>query len=239
MKTENKTDLKRAKQLTERQQLLLSRYYDGECGVLARFKAKRLTQNNPTACDFINELATLHTTCLEQSTQTIPTTRDMWSAVSARIEQETRSAQYLGARTPPPQREGMWERLSTASAFAGGLSGAALAALALVVWYKPVEILSFSAPQAALVTTPNLVQPVGIGGMQTQPRRQYRVTAASSNIRNPLEVDWMRSSGSLKLIPDPTGSSAIIWIRRREATPINANAQTSSKPNIRGKAITR
>jgi hypothetical protein len=236
-----KKDQRGAKQLSERQQQLLSSYYDNECGVLARFKAKRLASKNPSARDFITQLDTLHSTCLEQSSQPIPTTRDMWSAVSARIEQETRAAQYLGKRAPAPQREGIWERLSKASALAGGLSGAALAALALVVWYKPVEILSFSAPQAALVTSPNLVQPVGIGNLQTQPRRHYRVTATSSLNRNPLEVDWMRSSGSLKLIPDPTGSSAIIWIRRREVTTPSPAQSTAPIKNLNtpGKNSTR
>jgi hypothetical protein len=209
--------------LSEKQELLLSRYHDGECNFIQSLQAKRLIQRNQSAHAFLQNLRAIQTACIAEANTNEQKPVDLWERVNTRIMQEERAALYLGERrlkqsSESLSSESLWSRLQSPYALAGGLTGAACAALLLMVLYRPTEILSFSAPQTAMLSTMPHVQPVavqpvgGIGNVQ-RPRLAPALNQPS------LEVDWMRSHGSVKVIPDPNGSSAIIWVRRRQALP--------------------
>lgn len=205
--------------LSEKQELLLSRFHDGECSFLSAFFARRLVSQNANARSYLNDLRGLKNHCSHLVESSSDSTVDLWARIDARIEQEQRAAYYLGTRQPEHSRESLWQRLSIGHAVMGGLSGAAIAAALILVVSRPSQLMTFSAPAAGPVTGHQIIHPVGIGSASA-PRTQFKVTPARAH--NPLEVDWMRANGSLKLIPDPSGSSAIIWVRRRplaEAIP--------------------
>jgi len=83
--------------------------------------------------------------------------------------------------------------------------------------------VSFSAPQTAMQGSMPYVQPVAVSA------NTYRPRVAPALNQPSLEVDWMRSHGSVKVIPDPNGSSAIIWVRRRQALPTRPRLQSANR----------
>lgn len=205
------------KDLTDRQQLLLSRYVDGECGLIRSLQVKRLLSTQPAARRYITQLEQTRSTLSEHLSASQSLRVDLWDRIEARIDQEERAAFFLGTRrietrgdsTP---RDSIWGAFSLPASWVGGLSGAALAGAVLVFLYKPAQIVSFSAPQQiASQNAPQQVQPVGIGSQRYVQPRVARINRPSA-----FEVDWMRSHGSLNVIPDTNGSSAIIWVRRRQ-----------------------
>lgn len=203
--------------LTERQEALLSRYFDGECGLIRKLLAKRLLTHNILASDFLSVLEKQRS--LHQKSKPLDSgSIDLWARIDARIEQETKAAFYLGNRQLEESPRSLFDKLKPFQTLLGGLSGAAVAAIALVVLYNPREILSFSAPQGALLSRPGVFQPVGLGNSKPSMASQEFTRRGSPA----LEVDWMRSNGSLTVIPDPNGSSAILWIRRKRLPAASA-----------------
>lgn len=225
----NQPDLKLMDlKLTEGQQLLLSKFYDGECGYLESLRAKRLLARSPDAVEFCRQLDSVKDSCISKLSITTSdgSSVNLWDRVSARIEQETRAEMYLGKRRMTHDKRGsLWERFASPYALAGGVSGAALAAIMLVVGYSSSGVTTFVAPQTAATNEFQLVRPVAMGANTGRIPTTLRVPGSSS-----LEVDWVRSQGSLKLIPDPNGSSAIIWVRRK---PGVGQEQRLRSPTIR------
>ncbi len=196
--------------LSDKQQLLLSRYFDGECGLISRTLAKRLLTANPAALQFLHSLQQ-HSDVVRTHSEVAETSVDLWSRIEARIEQEERASFYLGNRRVEEQRTSLFARATSSHTVLGGLSGAALAALALFVVYQPKNIPTFSAPQTVAFNPSQGFQPVALGNSAAgmSPNRFTQVGS------QPMEVDWMRSNGSLALIPDSHGTSTIIWVRRK------------------------
>lgn len=198
--------------LNERQEALLSRYFDGECGVIQRLMAKRLLAQNLLARDFLRVLEnnrSLHQQAKALDSDSI----DLWARIDARIEQETKAAFYLGHRRVEAAPSSAFYTRRPAHALLGGLSGAAVAAIMLVVLYNnPREIISFSAPHSSSLQRQGVFQPVGLGNSRSS-ASSHAFAGASDPA---LKFDWMRANGSLALIPDPNGSSAIIWVRRKK-----------------------
>jgi hypothetical protein len=232
MSTRDETDLK----LSEKQQLLLSRFSDGECGCIESMLAKRLLSRNPDAVEFCRQLDSVRECCLSKLSVTTPRGEsvNLWERVNARIEQESRAELYLGRRRIEQNRGSLWERLRTPYALAGGMSGAVLATLLLVVGYRSPGVTTFEAPQAAPTNQFQLVRPVAMGAGSASSPTTLRIPGSAP--RSSLEVDWVRSQGSLKLIPDPNGSSAIIWIRRK---PTSSQEQRLRPPTIRSVTAAR
>jgi hypothetical protein len=154
--------LTRCAALSEKQELLLSRFHDGECSCLRAFLARRLIARRAAARDFISNLETLKDQCAQLSASTNDQALDLWSRIDSRIEQEQRAAFYLGERRIAEAKP---QRISYRYAAVGGLSGAAVAAALLLVISRPTQLLTFSAPVAGPVDHNSLVQPVGLSSI--------------------------------------------------------------------------
>mgnify|MGYP006275208593 CR=1 FL=1 len=191
--------------LTEREELLLSQYFDGECGFMARRSAEKLISSNPLARDFLASLESAGSTC-RAAAQESAVSADLWSRIDARIESEERAAFYLGERRRDAEPQSFLSRLRSRQALWGGLSGALAAAVVLVFFVAPV---GKSSSGALLPGQP--FHQAAVGGLAAEP------ASLTSNPRSAMEVDWMRANGSLKLFQDPSGKSATIWVRRRPA----------------------
>lgn len=201
--------------LSESQQLLISRFCDGECSYLSNFFAKRLLAKNAAARELLTELEDLKNSCGELFKEREEIKVDLWGQIETRIEQEERASLYLGERRIKETRPSFIERFDLRHALFGGVSGAAVAAaLLLTVNSRPADIVTFSAPSAGLLSSSGIIQPAGVN-TNNAPTSASRYQISNRAPRKPLEVDWMRANGSLSLIPDPNGSSAIIWVRRR------------------------
>lgn len=220
MSAMNTNDLK----LSEKQQLVLSRYFDNESGFFERLLAKRLIALHPDARLFIDSLRDSAATHREIVNANAPSV-DLWARIDARIDQEMKAAFYLGERRAQEPAPRFFDKLKPVPALVGGLSGAVVAATVLLVLYQPKEIVSFSSPQTALSGQAGAFQQVGLGNSE-RPGSVPR--ALSRQQRAALEVDWMRANGSLRLIPDADGSSAIIWVRRKRVA--SGSHQVSAQP---------
>ena len=212
------------KELTEKQQLLLSTYADNECSFFSRWMAERLIKSNPDAQLFIDTLKN-NAQIFRDATTTNDSSADLWSKISQRIDAEERAAIYLGERKPAVS-EGIgaaWSNWLSRHAVMGGLSGAAMAAMVLVLVTRPSK--------------PGEILPVYTGGpvaaQSSSPFRQAAFTGAGSSGRSTMEVDWMRSNGSLQLIQNPTSKSAIIWVRKKNITSGNQQRTVFATPTIR------
>ncbi len=216
--------------LSEKDELLLSKYHDGECGALSAFVAKRLIRDNTAAQDFLRTLENCSRVLdAEASRVSIPVV-DLWDRIDNRIDQEQKAAFYLGGRRVTERAPSLIERLRASQVAVGGLSGAAIAAVALLFVYSPRDITSFSVPtNGPSSNAQNQFQQVGFGNAPRQ-------AAFTQRGNSPLEVDWMRSNGSLSLIPDASGSSAIIWVRRRSPSPTQARSLAPLRATPLGRA---
>ncbi len=211
------------KQLTERQELLLSRYYDGEASLFDGLLAKRLLKINPAAPTFLASLQSL----TSETTTTVAASDvecDLWQRISARIEAEEKAAIYLGERSagPTPQREGFLASLLSSHALLGGFSGAAVAAVLLLSLTpssssKNVPVITVDA--STIVSAGNGFKPVGLENEGGSPRAVKPLT--------PMELDWMRGDGTLRIIQSPQSPSGVIWVNRQK----RAKAVVSPAPS--------
>lgn len=216
----------RSKELSEKQQILLSCYIDNECSVISRLFAERLIKTNSEARLFIQNLKNSSQT-YRSLTSNHDTTIDLWDRISTRIHSEERAALYLGQRKPVGDIAGpsLFEKLLSRQALIGGLSGAAIAATVLVFISRP--------------SRPGEILPVYTGGPVAAHNSSAFHQASLGNETQPLgpssamEVDWMRGNGSFKIIQNPQDKSAIIWVRKRAFSDPVSNRTVKATPTIR------
>jgi hypothetical protein len=215
-----------SKQLSEPQQLLLSSYVDNQCSFVARMRAERLIRQSEHARLFVESLK--KTSQAYRSLFSTPTASpDLWDKINTRINAEERAALYLGQRKPvATANEGSFaSHFFSKQALFGGLSGAAIAACVLVLISRPTksgEIIPVYTGGPVAAQNASAFHQASLGAPQRE------VAPGSS-----MEVDWMRSNGSLKIIQSPNDKSAILWVRRKGATS-GANARgIKPTPTIR------
>jgi hypothetical protein len=227
-----------AHQLSEQQELLLSRYYDGEISIIDRVRAKRLLRTNAGAAEFFAELQSLtsHAQATATNTATTTTTKppcDLWERISARIDSEEKAALYLGKRpsVAAPEREGFIASILSSHTLVGGFSGAAVAA-ALLLLFSPLS----SSKNIPIITVNSSTTTNGSSvfkqvGLENEGASLSRHTQPAT----PMELDWMRANGTLRLIPSPHSPAGIIWINRYK----HAKATVSPAPSPLGKTAQR
>lgn len=213
-------------ELSEKQQLLLSTYFDRECSFLARLAAERLIKRSPSARLFIDSLERSGSALRSAATnQTVSV--DLWDRVSARIDNEERAAVYLGRRNTVVEddRGSFITRFISRHAVVSGLSGAAVAAAVLMVVsrpQKPGDIIPVHLGVPSVAHNSSAFHQASLGA---NPR--------SFDTRSTMEVDWMRANGSLRLIQNPSGKSAIIWVRKKNASSAATKTTLHPTPTIR------
>lgn len=216
----------RSKDLSEKQQLLLSSYVDNECSYIPRLLAERLLKTNAEARLFVQSLKNA-SLAYRSHMDTNGASVDLWNRISTRIEGEERAALYLGQREPV--REGstssLIERILSRQAVLGGLSGAAVAATVLVFVSRPAK--------------PGEILPVYTGGPVAahNPAAFHQASLGTEtqgyNPQSAMEVDWMRGKGSFKIIQNPNDKSAIIWVRKKPFASALPNQAVKATPTIR------
>jgi len=215
-----------SKELSEKQQLLLSSYVDNECSFLSRFLAERLVKTNEAAQLFVQTLKNTSQACRAHIASN-DSSVDLWDRISTRIDGEERAALYLGQRKPvvDTNTASLMEKLLSRQAVLGGLSGAAVAATVLVFVARPSK--------------PGEILPVYTGGPVAAHNSSAFHQASLGNEsqafgnQSAMEVDWMRGNGSFKIIQNPTDKSAIIWVRKRPFASSVPNQMIKATPTIR------
>jgi hypothetical protein len=197
-------------ELSDSEQVILSRFFDGECGIISSWRAKRLLAKNTLARVFIQNLETIQD-AINRGKPLTPKPVDLWDRIEQRIEEEARTELYLGTRR---SLEGptLWGSFaSNYATWLGGTAGAAVATIALIIFNSPSPESS-SIQQRPSPGRASVVQPISARSKPYQPA--FEIPRIRRRIPESFGVDWMRSEDALHLIPDPSGSSAIIWITR-------------------------
>ena len=218
------------------QEKLICAHIDGECGMLGRWRVKRLLTRSKSARQFYKGLrrTSLHVERVLGRSDRWNIGRngdDLWMRVSARIAQEERAEILLGSRELHTSwREPLYDRIKW------GLSGAVVAACAAVIWLglpapsstpagkvaqqvEPPQ-LTIKGPEAALVAQVAFEAKSevdsgsgrGVSGVEGRPNFPEGPIGRQRNPRV-IEVDWMKSSGRVKLIQHPEEKAAIIWVK--------------------------
>ncbi len=214
-----------SKELSEKQQLLLSSYVDNECSFFSRFFAERLVKTSEEAQRFVNNLKNTSQACKAHIASNDPSV-DLWDRIAQRLDGEERAAVYLGQRKPVVDpTPSLMEKLLSRQAVIGGLSGAAVAATVLVFVARPSK--------------PGEILPVYTGGpVAAHNSSAFHQAALNNNTQafgnqSAMEVDWMRGNGSFKIIQNPTDKSAIIWVRKRPFASSAPPQAIKATPTIR------
>ena len=197
--------MKESHPLSEQEELLLSQYFDGECSFFARRRAQRLLLSNPLAQTFLDNLSAVGSECRALAESRADTV-DLWARISTRIDAEEKAAFYLGERRESASQS-ILSRVRPTQALFGGLSGAVVAAAVLVFVAAPADKVQNSPSPSA-----SAFKQAAIGAFEARP------AAFQAQAKSAMEVDWMRSNGSVKLIQNPAGKSATIWVRRKKAS---------------------
>ena len=137
--------------LTEKQEILLCRLFDGDLGLINRYRANRLAKRCCAAQEFLRNLESISSAVFSSSavssnsalsssqihSHSLPPC-DLWDRISQRIAAEEHASVFLGARTQQTSStnekiQQSWYSFFSTQALLGGFSGAATTALVLLV----------------------------------------------------------------------------------------------------------
>jgi hypothetical protein len=214
-----------ASKLSERQEILLSKFYDGEVSLLEKLRARLLIKRNSAASEFLASLEKLTSTAYSSNFSAAEPC-DLWDRISTRIDAEERAAVYLGKRsgTTTAAHEGLVARLLSSHALFGGLSGAAVAAAILTAVYpasNQSDIAVINAGTSTVARTSQGFHTVTLPSDKDQ--SGAHTTQRGVRSLSAMEMDWMRGSGPLKIIQNPGSSSGVIWIKRQRSARASAS----------------
>ena len=207
-----------SRDLSEREEELLARFFDNEASFFERFRVKSLRRMKPAATDdFLQSLAVIREISRGELAGVLkdnPVQVDLWQGINQRLDEEERLAIYYHSDRAvsvdaTPEQESFVSRLM--DRFAWSVSGGVVAACATFLLIQP-------SPQPfdlSRLKSSSFLQSVSGHGGEVSPvvsRSQiYRRSAP-----HVVEVDWMRSDGRVQMLHEPTDHSAMIWVRKRQ-----------------------
>lgn len=211
--------------ISDRRQLLLMKHADGECRFWERWVVQRLLVHDRSANEFLDQLKKLRTE-VQQSCSQLDCKCAVWDEVDQRIAQEKRSAVFLGERRLAARETGTraWEFL-TRPAAAWTVSAMAASCAIVVSFQSAVSPQGSEAGAAGRVATLRPSAPErGLYAKQLvtdsngSPTRYVAPRIIEERIPSTVEVDWLRGSGRVRLIPDAQTRAPIIWVKRKART---------------------
>ena len=224
------------RELSETEEMLLVKYIDGECGVVGRYRSRRLIATNEEAKEFVDSLNSVSEQIKQLGEKRVDSVKlDIWDRVERRIDAEERIEFYHGQRQlelEKTNKRSFWPQV------AWGLSGSLVTACAAtVIFYRaansgPAQTGDEFASrfQKSLEALDAQTGPDGLARNVSLPLTPRRDLGRSSS--RPIEVDWMRSDGRVHMIQNPDERSAIIWVKRknRSFVAVDEDATQSLSP---------
>lgn len=212
--------------MSEQEELLLQQYFDGEAGFFGKRKARSILRRSAEAREFISKVDTVANTlrfAAEEDQMSI-SVLDLEERIHQRLIEERRAEKFLGKRVEEKKTEKQsW------SPFIPFASGALAATCALLVFQVfPVgqqgEVRSGTIAKN-VSTVQSLQEPVRQVipvKLETPERNPKTFTPAPAGeviqvARRPVEVDWVRSDGRVRMIQSRT-QAPIFWVSRRSRT---------------------
>jgi hypothetical protein len=179
--------------LSEKEEILLAKYFDDECNFFERYRVYHLVETRPAAIAYLETLEATRRV-LKDNFEFAPVS--LWSRISVRLHQED-SAQHRLARGRGFGASLVHVLFDAIPSYARyGLAGATLAfALFIFLPQQQAGSLSKVLPQASMFSS----------------------RGSSSRIPTAVEVDWMRSNSNRRvtLMPSDQGRAPVIYVKRR------------------------
>ena len=233
-KNQQKSELLTGPLLTEANEQLLVQHFDGETSWFANFRAQRLLKNSVEAREFVDTLKVIGEIARNERAGILATNDkpvDLWSRISARIDEEERVSLYLGNRVQAQRVESKVRFFDFLSfdRLAWGLSGGMVAA-GFTYFMVQSTALTARANVAMIVDKVQKSDSANISAVSFSPRQAARrkvrfddppvpIQLAQSRIPSAVEVDWVKSDGRVSVMQEPSERSAIIWVKKR--SPVN------------------
>lgn len=202
-------------QLQEKDEFLLVKYIDDECGFIERIIARRLIARNPQAASFVVSMRSLSNEFASTKRDFQEYDVDLWGRINDRIEQEEKAEFYLGRRVEgvaEPKVFWDWSKINL-----GIGTGLAAAGLSLFFFQN---LKGTESPTASLASPSNSIE----SPIEMMPIK----LAGNEPIAAPSipKVDWVRSHGKIRMIKDPNERRLpVIWVNR------NLSEKSRSLPN--------
>lgn len=212
--------------LSQKQEILLMRYSDGEGSILVKWEARRLIRTHPAAQAFIDdlnlcgEIVRRRGGCVEQL---LPPSWSVASGVHGDIEKQECFKQAIGA----PK---LWRLFSPemVSRVGWGATGALTAASVILVMAPPSGVpqtknggINSSSIEVDRRRSGLAVQPAALGvdrlagGGGIDDNRKYRLLFGEARGgASQHGVEWYRSGGQLQFIGSPGARGPVMWVMR-------------------------
>lgn len=217
--------------LTDRQEKLLMKCFDGEGHALDRFRMQRLLCRCPEAAAF---MSALESTKGRISAGSSAPKVELWDRICSRLDQEARAELFLGRRIVAAEKGG-WRSNWASNYLTWGFSGAAVTAcLALLMFSNGLD--SRSGPGTRIASPVGSPGALGKAGVELVAERSKDELPRiiERNYQNSVEVDWMRSDGRVRLMQDPRQKNAVIWVKRRRPAAVPFFGQDEIGGSSRG-----
>jgi hypothetical protein len=187
---------KNQKTLSEKEEMLLSKYFDEECNFFERYRVYRLVEKSRSAITYLESLESTRR-ILRENFDFAPVA--LWSRISSRLHQEDKSLLLSGGRRNRG-RVGLHSILDVIPSFAKyGISGAVMALLLFMIvpHEKTSSFVKFNPQGSSLISFGSSV----------------------NRIPTAMEVDWMRSNNGRRVtvMPSEQGSAPVIYVKRKSS----------------------
>ena len=205
-------------QLSHKEELLLIKYIDNECGILEKYLAKRLIAVKKGAREFVEAMSALSGDVSESQIQFQNLEVDLWPKIAQRIEQEEKAEFYLGVRESREDTSSivtLWDFARVNLSMSGGLVAAALV---LFFVYGVLPDSFFKGTERDLLVASE-------DSMSTQ-----NVSLVAMQKRPTAKLDWVKSQGRVKMIRESERQLPIIWVNR--SLPTTRPAPSINLPSL-------
>lgn len=216
--------------LNERQEHLLVKFSDNELSVFGRYKARRLLASSAQAQNYLEQIYSLRSALNDV---TYSKNADLWDRIDAAIDNEEFAQKVLLPQNQQTSNRPHYLNWITDSVrqVSWGACGVAVTAGLLAVGVRFGQIpMPKNASNFGAVT-----QATQVSNSRSHGNTASEIYILNDHAQPAMEVDWMRSAGSVRVIPDVRDRNTILWVKRAKRGIINGN--TVSSENIVPSAI--
>lgn len=212
--------------LSDTQEILLMAFSEGQLGWWGSLRARALMRTSKAAIDYVDSLkAVAHEAAAweKSSSFKIQSGHNLVDNVFKRIEQEERSAVFLGKRQESFSLGEIFSNLNWGRTLAAVSVTAAIVLGVAQVFQGSANpgtsanvALQSNPSNAENIETVSLASDQDPEGISKVHKKYVQPKIIDRNYATAMEVDWMRSNtGHVRVLHDEPGSAPIIWVRKR------------------------
>lgn len=226
--------------ITNLKEKLLMQYMDGELSFWLKPLATLLIKKDAKSAKYIESLTRCSSSLKQQLSQQTSTLNqiglnpELSANIFARIQQEEHAQVFLGKREL--EQVSVWQKFNN-SLFSLPSAGLATAALLAFVFFGSSNSNKLGTTESNLKTASTINDQTQIENVSLTQSTTAEIESNSSSYVAPrilkdrqvmpIEVDWMRSSGRVSVMPSNGNQSAIIWVKKPRSEVQNSRQLNS------------